>query len=274
VDEIYETLALEDIRNVADALRPVYDETGGLDGYVSLEVNPTLAHDTEQTISEAGRLWTAVGRPNLMIKVPSTPAGVPAISTLIGEGFNVNVTLIFSLSQYQAIAEAYMSGLERLVANSDDLSRVASVASFFVSRVDTEVDRQLQAMSETDLAGKIAVANAKLAYARFQEISSGPRWQKLASQGGRVQRPLWASTGTKNPNYSDTLYVDNLIGPHTVNTVPPATLRAFMEHGVVARTLDVGVDQAHAQVNRLAELGIDLEAVTQKLVDELYSKET
>jgi len=275
VEEIYETLALEDIRNAADTLRLVYDQTGGRDGYVSLEVNPTLAHDTAETISQANRLFTTVGRPNLMIKVPSTQAGVPAIETLIGQGININVTLIFSLSHYQAIAEAYMSGLEKLVVNGGDLSRVASVASFFVSRVDTAVDRQLQSMGQTDLLGKIAVANAKLAYVRFQEIISNPRWQNLAARGGRVQRPLWASTGTKNPAYSDTLYVDNLIGPDTVNTVPPATLQAFLEHGKMARTVDIGVDQARDQVKRLTELGIDLEAVTQKLQDdgvEAFSK--
>jgi transaldolase len=268
VDEIYETLALGDIRSAADALRPVYDQSGRLDGYVSLEVDPTLAHNTAETIAEANRLFNAVGRPNLMIKVPSTPAGVPAIETLIGQGININVTLIFSLSQYQDIAEAYMSGLENLEEKGGGLTRVASVASFFVSRVDTAVDRQLQSIGVTDLQGKIAVANAKLAYARFQEIVSSPRWQKLEAQGGQVQRPLWASTGTKNPSYSDTLYIDNLIGPHTVNTVPPATLQAFLEHGVAARTVDVGADQARAQVARLAELGINLEKVTQKLQDD------
>jgi transaldolase len=275
VEEIYENLAIGDIRNAADTLRPVYDQTGGQDGYVSLEVNPLLAHDSVETISQAVRLFSTVGRPNVMIKVPSTPAGVPAIETLVGQGMNINVTLIFSISQYQAIAEAFIKGLEKLSKTGGDISRVASVASFFVSRVDTAVDRQLEAMGEKDLLGKIAVANAKLAYVRFQELFSSPRWQKLAAQGGRVQRPLWASTGTKNPNYSDTLYVDNLIGPHTVNTVPKATLQAFLDHGVVARTLDVGVDQARDQVKRLAELGIDLEAVTQKLQDdgvEAFSK--
>jgi transaldolase len=268
VEEIYETLVIEDIRSAADSLRLVYEETDGLDGYVSLEVNPTLAHNTKKTISEASLLWAKVDRPNLMIKVPSTLAGVPAIEALISRGINVNVTLVFSLSQYQAIAEAYMTGLEKLVGSGGDLSRVASVASFFVSRVDTAVDRRLQEIGETSLMGKIAVANSKLAFARFQENLGSPRWQNLANQGGRIQRPLWASTGTKNPAYSDTLYVDNLIGPYTVNTVPLATLQAFLKHGVAAQTVDAGVDQAKAQIARLADLGIDLEAITQKLQDD------
>jgi len=207
VDEIYEALALDDIRRAADLLRPVYDRTGGADGYVSLEVSPTLAHDTEGTIAEARRLFTALGRPNVMIKVPATPAGIPAIETLIGEGININVTLMFSLAHYDAVAEAYISGLEKLDASGGDVSRVASVASFFVSRVDTAVDRALEAIGGTGqrqglpLRGKIAVANAKVAYARFRETFSGPRWEKLAAQGAQVQRPLWASTSTKNSLY-------------------------------------------------------------------------
>jgi len=265
IEEIYESLVIKDIQSAAEALLPVYEQTEGGDGYVSLEVDPTLAEDTERTVSEAVRLFNKVSRPNLMIKVPSTEAGVPAIQSLIGQGINVNVTLIFSLSQYQSIAEAYLAGLEKLVGEGGDPSRVASVASLFVSRLDTAVDREFQALGETELLGKIAVANAKLIYTRFLEIFSGERWGKLEALGGRVQRPLWASTGTKNPAYSDTLYVDNLIGPHTVNTVPPATLHAFLDHGIVARTVDRDLDQARSQLSLLADLGVDLEIVTNML---------
>ncbi len=266
--EIFEALAIEDIRRAADLLRPVYEGTNGVDGYVSLEVSPTLAHDTEGTIAEARRLFAALDRPNVMIKVPATPAGIPAIEALIGEGINVNVTLMFSLAHYDAVAEAYIAGLEKLAAEGGDLSKVASVASFFVSRVDTAVDRALEAMGNEELLGKIAIANAKAAYARFQETFGGPRWEKLAARGARVQRPLWASTGTKNPLYPDTLYVDALIGPDTVNTVPPATLSAFMDHGTAAPTLEEGVAEAREQLAQLAGLGIDLLAITQKLQDE------
>jgi transaldolase/glucose-6-phosphate isomerase len=268
VEEIYEALALDDIAQAADLMRPVYDGADGADGYVSLEVSPTLANDTGGTVADARRLFAALGRSNVMIKVPATPAGIPAIETLIGEGINVNVTLIFSLVQYQAVAEAYIAGLEKLVAAGGDVSRVDSVASFFVSRVDTAVERALEEIGETELRGKIAIANAKLAYAYFQEVFGGPRWDKLAAQGARVQRPLWASTGTKNPHYPDTLYVDGLIGPHTVNTVPPATLQAFLDHGAAAPTLETGVDEARADLVRLDELGIDLFAITQKLQDD------
>jgi len=221
VDEIYESLVLDDIGRAADLLRSVYDRTGGADGYVSLEVDPNLAHDTERTIAEARRLFAALGRPNVMIKVPATPAGAPAIETLIGEGVNVNVTLVFSLAHYEAVAGAYIAGLEKLAASGGNVSWVASVASFFVSRVDSAVDQALEEVGETDLQGKIAVANSKVAYARFREIFGGERWERLAGQGARVQRVLWASTGTKNPLYPDTLYVDRLIGPDTVNTLPP-----------------------------------------------------
>jgi transaldolase/glucose-6-phosphate isomerase len=204
----------------------------------------------------------------VLIKVPATPAGIPAIEALIGEGVNVNVTLMFSLDHYDAVAEAYISGLERLAAAGRDLSRAASVASFFVSRVDGLVDKALEKVGNQDLQGKIAVANTKLAYARFREVFSGERWERLAAQGARVQRPLWASTSTKNPRYPDTLYVDTLIGPHTVNTVPPATIDAFLDHGTVALTLEAGLDEARDQVTRLAELGIDLDAITEQLQDE------
>ena len=268
VTEIYEALAQADIQHAADTLRSVYDATDGADGFVSLEVSPTLAHDTEGTVAEARRLFAAVGRPNVMIKVPATPAGVPAIETLIADGININVTLIFSLAHYEAIANAYIRGLERLAAAGGDLSRVSSVASFFVSRVDTAVDHVLEQVGASDLLGKIAVANAKAAYARYLDLFSGPRWEALAAQGALVQRPLWASTGTKNPQYSDTLYIDDLVGPDTVNTVPPDTLKAFMDHGHVEATLMQGMDEAHAQLARLSALGIDLGAITQKLQDD------
>jgi transaldolase len=265
-ETIYETVAMEDIARAADMLRSVYDATDGVDGYVSLEVSPTLAHDTAGTLADARRLFAALGRPNIMIKVPATPAGIPAIRQLISEGINVNVTLIFSLESYEAVMEAYIAGLEANTA--DDLSRVASVASFFVSRVDAAVDALLAANGNTALQGKIAIANAKAAYKRFQEVFAGPRWAALVEKGARVQRPLWASTSTKNPAYPDTMYVDELIGPHTVNTMPPATLVAFNDHGTVAETLTAGLDEALAQLNQLAQVGVDLDAVTQQLQDD------
>ncbi len=295
VEEIYEALTLEDIQRAADLLRPVYDETDGADGYVSLEVSPSLAYDTEGTIAEARRLFAALDRPNVMIKVPATPDGIPAIETLIGDGINVNVTLIFSLAHYEVVAKAYIAGLEKLAANGGDpstglrraqssrsgrgLSKVASVASFFVSRVDAAVDRQLDELIRQSpisniqsLQGKIAIANAKAAYARFSQIFSAPRWERLEAKGARVQRPLWASTSTKNPLYPDTLYVDGLIGSDTVNTVPPATLNAFRDHGTVALTLESDVDEARAQLAHLAEVGVHLDAVTQQLQDEGVAK--
>ena len=269
--ELYEALALEDIQRAADILRPVYDRTAGVDGYVSLEVSPALAHDTAGTIVEARRLFGALDRPNILIKVPATPAGIPAIEMLIGEGININVTLMFSLAHYEVVAQAYIAGLEKLAAAGGDLSRVASVASVFVSRADTAVDRALEALGTEEalsLRGQIAIANAKVIYARFHEIFSGERWQALAAQGARVQRPLWASTSTKNPRYPDTLYVEALIGPQTVDTVPPATIEAFLDHGTVALTLEVGLEEARAQLDRLADLGIDLEVIMQQLQDD------
>jgi transaldolase/glucose-6-phosphate isomerase len=266
--DIYEALALEDIRGAADALRPVYDRTQGEDGFVSLEVNPNLAHKTQETLAEVSRLFAAVERPNVMIKIPATPAGIPAVEAAIRQGINVNITLIFSLGQYEAVAQAYLSGLEELAASGGDISRLASVASFFVSRIDTAVDRALEAASNRELQGKIAIASAKVAYARFKQIFSGPRWEQLAAHGARPQRPLWASTSTKNPAYPDTLYVDQLIGSQTVNTMPPATLDAFTDHGQAALTLEQDVEEARAQLASLASLGIDLQAITQQLQDD------
>ncbi len=268
VEEIYEELVLKDITDACDLLKPVYDSTNGGDGYVSLEVDPGLALETQGTIDEATRLFAAVGRPNLMIKVPATPEGIPAIEELIAEGINVNATLIFSLKSYEEVAGAYISGLMRYSDAGGDPSNIGSVASFFVSRVDTAVDRELERTGATDLMGTIAVANAKVAYARFKEIFNGGPWERLAQAGARVQRPLWASTGTKNPSYSDVLYVDELIGPDTVNTLPPATLNAFIDHGVVEPTLERGVEDARDKIARLREKGIDLAAVTDRLLDE------
>ncbi len=280
-EKIYEALAVEDIQMAADVLLPVYDRTGGDDGYVSLEVSPDLAYETEGTIEEACRLFEAVDRPNVMIKVPATPEGIPAIETLIGEGINVNVTLMFSLDQYDRVVEAYISGLERLDASGGDVKGmasipgVASVASFFVSRVDVMVDRMLDdvgTLAAEELKGTIGIANAKMAYQRFKATFSGDRWDHLAGKGARLQRVLWASTSTKDPAYADTLYPDNLIGPHTVNTLPPSTLNAFRDHGTVALTLDTQLATAQAHLERLADLGIDLDQVTDDLLEEGVQK--
>jgi transaldolase len=268
VAEIYEDLAMADIRSAADILRPVYEKSGGADGFVSLEVNPSLAHDTEATIEEARRLFASLERLNVMIKVPATPAGLPAIATLIGEGVSVNVTLIFSLEQYEAVATSYIAGLEKLALAGGEVGRVASVASFFISRVDTAVDKALEEIGNIEIQGKIAIDNAKIAYGRFREIFNSERWQELATENARVQRPLWASTSSKNPAYPDTLYVDNLIGPDTVNTLPPATLDDFLDHGTVATTVETDVDGAHMRMAELAELGIDLDGITNKVLDE------
>ena len=268
-DAIYEALAVEDIAAAADVLRPVYDATGGVDGFVSLEVSPTLAHDTAGTVAEARRLFAALGRPNVMIKIPGTAAGVPAIAQSIASGINVNVTLLFSVATYEAIALAYIEGLERRAAAGHDISRVGSVASFFVSRIDTAVDTVLQsAPGGAALMGTVAVANAKLAYTRYQQLFRGPRWTALAAQGARVQRPLWASTGTKNPAYSDVMYVEELIGPDTINTMPVATLAAFLDHGTVAPTLTRDVAGARAVLASLAAAGVDLDAITERLLEE------
>ena len=270
--EIYETLAIEDIQATADLLRPVYDRTSGFDGYASLEVSPNLAHDTEGTIKEAKRLFAALGRPNVMIKVPATAEGVAAIRALIGQGINVNVTLIFSLDFYRTVAESYIDGLEDLAESGGDISRVASVASFFVSRLDTVVDALLEEGIRNgrdglkDLLGRSAVANAKLAYRDFKAMFADSRFSSLRDRGARVQSPLWASTGTKDPAYSDVLYLESLVGPDTVNTVPPATLTAFLDHGRAAATLDQGVEQAEGVIKALAAAGISMEQVTAKLL--------
>ena len=274
VEEIYEALAFRDIAMAADLFRPVYDETHGLDGYVSLEVSPELAHDTEKTVSEAKRFFESVGRPNVMIKVPATKAGIPAITELIGSGVNVNVTLLFSVEIYRDVAEAYLKGLERLLARGPSVTGghkvdiIASVASFFVSRVDSAVDKELERVDRKDLEGKTAIANAKVAYGAFREIFNGARWESLRENGARVQRLLWASTGTKNPLYPDTMYVDQLIGPNTVNTVPPATLKSFLDHGTLGETLIQGMDAAKKHIGEIATLGISLKAITRELLND------
>jgi transaldolase/glucose-6-phosphate isomerase len=263
--QIYEALAIDDIQQAADMLYPIYEETDGKDGYVSLEVNPTLAHDTDGTITEARRLFAAVGRPNTMIKVPATQAGIPAISTLIGDGININVTLLFANDNYEQVAKAYIEGLEDYAARGGDISRVASVASFFVSRVDSIVDKALEAVGNEDLQGKIAIANAKVAYTIYEKLFGNEQWSDLAAEGARPQRLLWASTSTKNPAYPDTMYVDGLIGPNTVDTAPPATITAFEDHGTVAITLTVDVDEARDQLAQLETVGVNLDALTAKL---------
>jgi transaldolase len=256
--EVYDALTVADIADAADVLRPVYEASGGGDGFVSIEVSPELADDSEGTIAEATRLWQRLSRPNVMIKVPATPAGCRAFRRLVAAGVNVNVTLMFSLRHYDAVAEAYLSGLEERAAQGQPLSRPASVASFFVSRVDSKVDPRLP----QDLRGQVAVANARAAYARFRRVFSGPRWEALARRGARVQRPLWASTSTKNPAYSDVHYVDELAGPDTVNTMPPQTLAAYRDHG----RPEVRIDRPYQGVlDALPGLGIDLVAVGEEL---------
>jgi transaldolase/glucose-6-phosphate isomerase len=272
--EIFEHLALEDVRQAADLFRPLYDATEGRDGFVSLEVSPTLARETEKTIAEARRLWAEVDRPNLMIKVPGTKEGWPAIERLLTEGINVNITLLFSLEHYRQVAEAYVRALEVRARAGKPIDRLASVASFFVSRVDTETDRRIEAKGGAllDLRGKVAIANAQLAYAWFRDLLKTAGWQRLAASGTRPQRLLWASTGTKDPRYSDVLYVDSLIGPDTINTMPPATLQLFEDHGTVRPTLPDDASEARGVMERLAAGGVDFADVTRALEDDGIEK--
>lgn len=271
VSEIYEHLAIADIQAAAAVLRPVFDRTEGRDGYISLECSPYLADDTQATIVEAMRLHQAIDRPNVMIKVPATPAGIPAIRELTGRGLNINITLLFSLAVYEQVVEAYLSGLEQWRQSGGDLSRIASVASFFLSRIDTEVDKRLDALADKALAdglhGQAAIASATLAYNRYQALFSSPRWQTLAAAGARTQRLLWASTSTKNPAYKDTLYAEAVIGRDTVDTLPPATLDAFRDHGVVVPdAIERGVDEARALLIALEQHGVSMQAATDALV--------
>lgn len=270
--EIYEALAIQDIRQAADILRPVYNETHGRDGFVSIEVNPRLAFDTDGTIEEGRRLFAAIERPNVMIKVPGTNEGMPAVATLIGEGINVNVTLIFAIEMYEKVMKAYLDGLRAFRVSGRPLASVASVASFFVSRVDSAIDKQLQEKISADqdhyesLLGLAAGANAKIAYERYKSVFRGEPFAELSAAGARVQRPLWASTSAKNPNYPDLKYVDALIGPNTVNTVPPDTLDKIRDHAVVAQTIEQSLEQDHDAMNRLSAAGIDMKAVTDDLL--------
>ena len=278
VDSAYWEMAITDIDNALALLRPLYDASDGEDGYVSLEVSPAQAHDTDSTLTSARDLHARIAQPNLLVKVPATKEGVPAIETLIGEGHSINVTLIFGLDRYDEVMEAYLRGLEALVAagREDELAKVASVASFFVSRVDTEVDRRLEVLAGGDkgdaailgLRGTAAVAQAQSAFQHFHRTFAGERWEALRDKGARVQRPLWASTSTKNPGYADLLYVDSLIGPATVNTMPEPTLRAFEDHGSLKRTADADPDGAAAALARLEDAGIDMLDVEQTLEDE------
>ncbi len=281
VEEIYETLAVEDVGEAADVFRLLYDGSEGGDGFVSLEVSPLLANDEEATVEEAHRLWSSLDRPNVMIKVPATEAGLPAIRRLIADGLNVNVTLLFGLERYREVAEAYLAGLEDRAARGEALDRSASVASFFLSRIDTLVDPQLERLEEqggdvsrraAKLRGEVAVASARRAYAVYQELFDGPRYQALVAKGARPQRLLWASTSTKNPKYSDVKYVEPLIGPDTVNTLPLDTVEAYHDHGRPEPRLSDGMEEAKGVLDGLGEVGIDLAAVTEQLVQEGVQK--
>ena len=276
--EIYERIVVRDIQDSADKLLPVYKSTNRRDGYVSLEVSPTLARDTQGTIEEARRLWKAVNRPNIMIKVPGTPEGVEPVRRLISEGLNINITLLFAQEAYIAVAEAYLDGLEAALKAGKDISGIASVASFFVSRIDTLVDSNIDEHLKTakgadaqlleSLRGKVAIANAKQAYRYYQKMIESPRWKALAAKGAQTQRLLWASTSTKNPNYRDVLYIEELIGPDTVNTIPPATMDAFRDHGVLRRTLDSELAAADKTMSDLEKAGISMKQITGKLLDD------
>jgi transaldolase len=272
----YEELAIKDIQDAADFLKPVYQQTKKRDGYVSLEVSPYLAHKTQETLDEARRLWKRVGRENLMVKVPGTPEGIPAFQQLISEGININVTLLFAFDVYVRVAEAYVAGLEAFAKSGGDVSRMASVASFFISRIDTLVDGEIDAKLKTaanpadqallqSLHGKVAIANGKLTYQRYKQIFSGPRWDALASRGAQTQRVLWASTSTKNPKYSDVYYVEELIGPDTVDTIPPATFDAFRDHGKPRASLEEDVPAAQETMQGLEKAGISMKDATDKL---------
>jgi transaldolase len=266
--EIFQTLAVKDIQDACDLFRPIYDESNGEDGFVSIEVLPSLARDTEGTLQNARILWNAVDRPNLMVKVPGTDEGAPAIEELLYEGLNINITLLFSIANYERVAKAYISALTRRQAEGKPVDRIASVASFFVSRVDTAADKKLDEIGTPEaqaLKGKVAVANAQLAYEKFLELFGGSEFEPLKSAGAKVQRPLWASTGTKNKEYSDVLYVETLIGPDTVNTMPVATIEAFLDHGTVKRTVDADLAAAHKVAEELEKVGIALDEITAQL---------
>ncbi|MGH7677281.1 MAG: transaldolase [Gemmatimonadaceae bacterium] len=267
--ELFELVATTDVRTACDRFRGVYDRTRGDDGYVSIEVSPGAANDANATIEEARRLWKEVDRPNLFVKIPGTVEGAKAVRRAIADGINVNITLLFAIEAHDRVIEAYMSGLEDRVAKNQPIDRLASVASFFVSRVDTEVDKRLDALKKgQELKGQAAIANAKLAYQLFLERFSSDRWKALAAKGARVQKPLWASTSTKNPAYRDVMYVEQLIGPRSINTMPPQTIEAFRDHGVVKRSVDDRVGEARGALDQLEKLGISMKDVTDKLLVE------
>jgi transaldolase len=266
--ELFEELAVKDIRDATDILSQVYKKTKGYDGYVSIEVSPELAYDAKATIEEARRLNKKVGRPNVMIKIPATQEGIPAIKKMISEGVNINVTLIFSPKVYEQVVDAYLSGLEERLASGKEINRIASVASFFISRIDSMVDKELDKQGNKDLKGKIAVANAKLVYRKGKELFASARFKKLQKKGAKIQRLLWASTSTKNPAYSDTLYVEELIGKNTINTLPPATIDAYQDHGKPADRIEKGLKEAAAQMRKLEDLNINFEDVTKRLTEE------
>jgi len=281
IEEIYDTLTIDDVQQAADIFRPVYDSTGGKDGFVSLEVSPHLANDTQRTIKEARRLWNALGRPNVLIKVPATLEGLPAITQLISEGINVNVTLLFGLDRYRDVADAYLTGLENRLAAGKTIDRIASVASFFLSRIDVMVDPMLDKLTgaggpkgekASSLRGQIAIASAKLAYQIYKEIYGSERYRRLADRGAHTQRLLWASTSTKNPEYSDVKYVEALIGPETVNTAPMETINAYRDHGEPEARLEANVDHYEGMLRELAELDIDITVIAQRLEDEGIEK--
>ena len=284
IKEIYDALTIKDIQDACDILRPVFDESDGLDGFVSLEVSPYLARHTNETMAEARRLFKAVNRPNCLIKIPGTGEGVPAIEQMLYEGININITLLFSIQSYETVARAYIKALERRLNDKKDITKVSSVASFFISRIDVLVDELLhhriipevgpdKYKKARDLLGNAAIASGKIAYQSFKKIFSGPQWEKLEKAGARVQRPLWASTSTKNPNYNDVMYVEPFIGPSTVNTMPEQTIAAFADHGkIVPNSVENDLDSAGKNFGQLAELGIDIDYVTQRLEDEGIQK--
>jgi transaldolase len=272
VEATFWALAQKDIEDACDLFRPVWDGGAGRDGYVSLEVDPRLAYDTLETYREAMRLHEEIDRPNLMVKIPATKPGLAAVEDVIAKGHSINITLIFALRRYAEVAESYMRGLERLIAGGGDPGKVASVASFFVSRIDTEADRRLEEAGAGELKGKLAIANAKLAYAHYLEVFSGPRWDYLAGKGATPQRVLWASTSTKNPDYSDTLYIEELLGPDTVNTMPEDTIKAYQDHGEPQVRLTEGLDEARGLLERLAAAGVDYDDVTETLEREGVEK--
>jgi len=271
-EKIYEKLATDDVRSACDVFLPIYKESNGTDGFVSIEVSPRIAYETQPSIEEAKRFWRIIDRPNLMVKIPGTKEGVPAIEECLHEGLNINITLLFAVEAYEAVAYAYIRALERRVAEGKSIDRIASVASFFVSRIDTLADQWLTKAANTDLQGKIAIANAQIAYEHFQKIFSGERWEALAKKGASVQRPLWASTSTKNPKYRDVMYVEELIGPHTINTLPLETIKAFADHGVVARTIDHDFTKAHDIIQCFERAGFSLSTVTDQVLKEGVEK--